>query len=267
MSDSANSLQLFLNDFTARDLAEPLPSFDETATSAAILAAMTTQRLEIVGVRKAGSMAGWLRASDLQDPSQPLRVRQFDSSSVIVETASLHDVVQKLSVESCLFVRAFGEVSGVIRTCDMQKPPMRMWLFGLVTITELRVTRMIDEVFPQGAWQQYLSEGRLQMAKELQSERRRRHQHPSLLECLQLADKGQIVARDENLRRQTRFSSRRAVESFVNGLQDLRNNLAHAQDISGDWDVIRDLATNLHRIILGPPVEFEPEPTSLKAEI
>jgi hypothetical protein len=60
VSDSDNSLQLFLNGFTARDLAESLPSFDKTATSAAILAAMTAQRLEVFGVRKSGVIAGWL---------------------------------------------------------------------------------------------------------------------------------------------------------------------------------------------------------------
>ena len=29
---------------------------------------------------------------------------------------------------------------------------------------------------------------------------------------------------------------------------------AHGQDISGDWDVISDLALNLHRVVLGPSV-------------
>src|SRR5690349_18064288 len=107
---------------------------------------------------------------------------------------------------------------------------MRMWLFGLVTISELRVTRMIDELCPQESWRQYLSEGRLAKARELQEQRERRGQRPSLLDCLQFADKGQIVARDERLRERTRFSSKSAVERFVKSLQVLRDNLAHSQD-------------------------------------
>lgn len=129
---------------------------------------------------------------------------------------------------------------------------MRMWLFGLVTTSELRVTRLIDKRFPEGGWQELVSPGRLDKARELQLERRRRGQNPSLLDCLQFADKGDIVARDEQLRRLTRFPSRRAVETFVKALQSLRNNLAHAQDLSGDWNVILELALNLHRVVLGP---------------
>ncbi len=252
MSDSDGALNVFLNGFTARDIAEPLRSFDETAAPATICAAMENQQLEIVGIRKSGVMAGWLARSDVNNGSELSSCRPFDKVSVIADSDSLNDVVQKLSPESCLFLRTFGEVSGVIRISDLQKAPMRMWLFGLVTITELRVTSMIDAVCPQGSWQQYLSQGRLQIAVTLQEERRRRHQEPSLLECLQLSDKGKIVARDDNLRRMTRFSSRRTVEEFVKGLQDLRNNLAHAHDILGDWAAIRDLAANIHRIVLGP---------------
>jgi hypothetical protein len=252
MSDFDGSLNVFLNGFTARDIAEPLRSFDESADTAAIRAAMESQQLEVVGIRKSGLVAGWLARGDVSNDSQPPNCRPFDEASVVADSASLNDVVQKLSADSCLFLRTFGEVSGVIRMNDLQKAPMRMWLFGLVTITELRVTRMIDEVCPEGSWQQHLSEGRLRMAAALQEERRRRHQEPSLLECLQLTDKGKIVARDFNLRQMTRFSSRRAVEQFVKGLQDLRNNLAHAHDIAGDWDAIRDLAGNVHRIVLGP---------------
>jgi hypothetical protein len=252
MSDSEGSLNVFLNGFSARDIAEPLRSFDETAVPSTLRAAMESQQLEIVGIRKSGVMAGWLARSDVNNGAQLSSCRPFDEASVIADSDSLNTVVRKLSPESCLFLRTFGEVSGVIRISDFQKAPMRMWLFGLVTITELRVTRMIDEVCPRGSWQQYLSQGRLQIAASLQEERRRRHQQPSLLECLQLSDKGKIVARDDNLRRLTRFSSRRAVEAFVKGLQDLRNNLAHAHDITGDWAAIRDLAANIHRIVLGP---------------
>lgn len=91
---------------------------------------------------------------------------------------------------------------------------------------------MIDECCPQESWRQYLSEGRIQKAVELQQERGRRGQSASLLDCLQFADKGQIVARDQRLRELTRFTSKTQVERFVAALQDLRNNLAHAQDIS-----------------------------------
>lgn len=252
--DDELSLRLFLSGFTARDIAEPLVSFDETTPAAAILAAMESSQQEVAGVRRGGLVTGWLMRDDLKT-DQTLPYRPFNPASVIAETASLNEVVQSLNVAPHLFVRSLGQIGGQLARRDLEKPAMRMWLFGLVTISELRVTAAIGELCPGDSWRQYLSEGRLQKAVDLQQQRSLRGQQHSLLDCLQFADKGQVVARDEKLRERTRFPSKRDVERFVSSLQSLRDNLAHAQDISGDWEVIRDLATNLHRIVLGPEMD------------
>jgi hypothetical protein len=244
------SLDLFLRGFAARDIAESLASFDDTTSRQTMIAASDAHGFEVIGVRRAGILIAWLAASDLRDVEQP-PLRPFEPA-VIADNASLNEVVQALNSAPHVFVRTFGKVGGLICRRDLQKPAMRMWLFGLITISELRVTLSIDQYCPVDSWRQYLSEGRLQKAVDMQDERRRRGQSRALLDCLQFADKGRIVARDTRLRELTRFQSKREVEDFVVALQDLRNNLAHANDISDDWPVIFDLATNLHRIVLGP---------------
>lgn len=251
-SDSESALNLFLRSFSAADLADSLPSFDESTNRESILAAMDSQRLDVVGVRRNGHIATWLTRHDLASCEEGHSERSFTADSLIESTTGLHDVVTALSNSPQLFVRSFGQVGGLIRLCDLQKPAMRMWLFGLITVTEIRVTRLIDERFPEESWQTCLSSGRLQKARALQHERLRWNERRSLLECLNFIDKGTIVARDERLRQLTRFSSRRQVEDFASDLQTLRNNLAHSHGIVGDWSVILELARNLHRIVLGP---------------
>jgi hypothetical protein len=245
------SIQLFLSGFTARDLAEPLASFDESTPISIVRSALKGRSLAFVGIRQQGLVTGWMAASDFDDKAA-LTARPLDTASIIADTASLDVVVAALDRTPCLLVRSLGQIGGLICRRDLQKPAMRMWPFGLVTISELRVTRMIEEYCPQESWRQYLSPGRLQKANAFLVVRRERGQQHSLLDCLQFADKGRIVARHAPLREQTRFASKRDAERFIASLQQLRDNLAHAQDISGDWEVIRDLAMNLHRIVLGP---------------
>jgi hypothetical protein len=246
-------LQVFLQGFAARDLAEPLASFDDTAAFTDVRKGMDQGRLEVVGIRRDGVLTGWISRSDANGADAMPLPRPFEREAVVRDDASLQAIIAGLHVYSHLFVRSCGQIAGVVCREDVQKPPMRMWLFGLVTISELRVTEWIESLCPDDSWRRYLSEGRLHKAEELQKERRRRGQTPTLLDCLQLADKGRIVGRDARLRELTRFDSQRKVEEFVQAFQDLRNNLAHAQDISGDWQAIYDLACNLHRIVLGPP--------------
>jgi hypothetical protein len=155
-----------------------------------------------------------------------------------------------LAAEPRVFVTAFGDVAGVVTREDVQKPPGRMWLFGMVTLIELRYTRLIAELCPGGSWREHLSDGRLRKAEELMAERNRRHRPVGLLDCLQLSDKGQIVARNEDIRRRTVFASRQQAEDGIRLLEGLRNDLAHAQDIvSADWEAIVQLTAHLDRAL------------------
>jgi hypothetical protein len=252
MEQSAETLNLFLHAFAARDIAEAIPSFDETTPCSSISAAIHQQSLEVVGVRREGKIVGWLSREDLSAHEVP-RCREFDPGSVLQDIDPLHLVVQRLNAAPYLFVRSMGHASGLIRRDDLHKPAARMWLFGLVTITELRMTRVIEEFLPQDSWQHYLSPGRLRLAAEFQAQRSRRGQRRTLLDCLQFSDKARIVARHDEMRRLTRFSSRHATEEFAKRFQSLRNSLAHSQEILDDWPIIVDLAANLQRFVLGPP--------------
>ena len=108
---------------------------------------------------------------------------------------------------------------------------------------------MIEEQFQTEEWSQYLSPARFQKAVFMRTERQRRNENPTLLECLQFADKAQIVARDDALREKAGFASRHRADEVVKRLQALRNNLAHSQDIvDTDWEVITGIADNLPRL-------------------
>jgi len=117
-----------------------------------------------------------------------------------------------------------------------------MWLFGIVTLVEMRFAELIERHCPADGWKKYLSEARLQKAESLLAERGRRNQTVQLFESLQHSDKGQIIARNEEVRRRTVFASRSQAEEVVKRLEQLRNNLAHAQDIlTSDWNTIIQL--------------------------
>jgi hypothetical protein len=73
-----------------------------------------------------------------------------------------------------------------------------------------------------------------------------------LIDCLQISDKGQIIARNEEIRRLTRMQSRRQTEELIKMLESLRNNLAHSQDIIAcDWETIVSLCKDMERVIGG----------------
>jgi hypothetical protein len=240
--------RVFTETFTARDVAEPLASFDASTAAAAVRDFMDSSDFDVVGVRKAGRVVGFVERALLEAGVCGDFIRSLEGAPLLEDTAPLLNVLDALVGAPRVFVTTLGGVGGIINSADIQKPPVRMWLFGIVTLIEMRCAELIERHCPAEQWKEYLSEGRRQKAEALLAERRRRNPSVRLFDCLQFADKGQIIARNDELRSTTIFTSRRQLEDAVAKLEQLRNNLAHAQDIpDSDWDTIVRLCAFITR--------------------
>jgi len=49
---------------------------------------------------------------------------------------------------------------------DLEKPPMRMFLFGMITMIEMTMTEILRHRYPNDSWQEFLSDQRLALAKK-----------------------------------------------------------------------------------------------------
>jgi len=118
----------------------------------------------------------------------------------------------------------------------VNKPVVRMWLFGAITVYEMALVQLIATVFPGDAWQGVLAPARLEKARELQRERERRNKRCDLIDCLQLSDKAHIVNEHPPAMAALGMKSKRAAKQLIKDLESLRNHLAHSQDIvAHDW--------------------------------
>ena len=242
--------KLFTEGFIAIDIAEPLVSFDSEKCAFNTKLFMKENDLELIGVRKDGIVAGYVQHKDLTDGNCGNHMHCFDKGTVLSDRSSYTDVIDCLSRSRYCFISILGNVGAIITHNDIQKPSVRMWLFGMITIIEMYLSRMIDVKYHNSAWAKELSPERLKKAKNLQEERKRRNQQVKLIDCLQLADKIRILLKDPDMRRDMNLESKRAAESLTKGFESLRNNLAHAQDIiSHNWDMIVTISRRIDKIM------------------
>jgi hypothetical protein len=240
----------FLRGLAARDIAEPLPSFDAATPAAQARHSLLLRRHAVAGVRQDGYVSGYIEYQDLGEGACGDTMRGFDEDTLIPDSASITEVVLKLDRFPRLFVRSLGTVAGLITRADLQDPPVRMWLFGMITVLEMRFLQLIESEFSDDGWMRYISPARLEKARELQAERQRRGQDAHLLDCLQFSDKAQIVVRDEALRSKAGIVSRHRGDEVIKNLERLRNDLAHTQDIIAfDWQTIVAIVENLERLV------------------
>ena len=242
--------RVFLEGFSARDLAEPLVSFDLANDTETILGLSERQLLPVIGLRVDGLVTSYVEREKLDGRPLKDQAVALENANSLKTSAPFQDIIGILNKSPFLLVIGFGQPIGTIVRDDLQKAPMRMWLFGMVTLFEMKLTGILRGHYSNESWTELVSEARLEKAKQLQEERLRRNKSIDLIDCLQLGDKGQLFSRASELRARHWDTSRRQIESTVKEFEGLRNNLAHSQDIiTENWEAIVRLSGSLDTLL------------------
>ena len=244
------ALRVFERAFTARDIAQPLISFDSHRSPDEVGEEMKLARVEVAGVSKGRSLRGFVEAHKLRGETCEACCREFAPSQVLSGRSSLTDVIEVLTRHDWCFVSILGTVAGVISRLDMHKPAARMWLFGIITVVEQEFTEMVRQQWPDESWSGLLSAQRLEKARQLRAERERRKERCHLLECLQLGDKIDILMSEPELLARLDIPTPSAARRAARSIESLRNSLAHSQAfVKRDWPQVVRLARRVHHVL------------------
>ncbi|MFA6956426.1 MAG: hypothetical protein WC538_11195 [Thermoanaerobaculia bacterium] len=144
-----------------------------------------------------------------------------------------------------------GDDWGVIRRDAVDRVIFRCWLFGIITLVEMRLRGELARRGPE-RWYQFLSPARVDKARAMKRHRQTLGQDVDTIHNLQFGDLGIIAIRDDEIFDSMRFESKRKAKEFIHELETLRNNLAHSQEIARwNWPVIVQIAEISRRIIAG----------------
>ncbi|MFX0199197.1 MAG: hypothetical protein ACFFCW_24000 [Candidatus Hodarchaeota archaeon] len=244
--------ELFERTITVKHIAEPLISFDSNHPADEVQQFMEERDYDVIGVRNNGLISGYARKVDLSGSLLGKYVISFEQEDLLVDTNPLLDVLERLRNVSRAFVVILGRVGGIVTRGDLQKTPVRMWLFGLISLIEMQLLRLIREYYPDDSWKYLISPHRLELAKNLLLDRKRRNEAIDLADCLQFGDKRDIVLKTEELLRSVGFESKKKGQAVLKDLEELRNDLAHAQEIiKARWPGVVELATKAEAMLRG----------------
>ena len=122
----ARLIRTFSRSLSAVDLAESLASLDENQPVALGAELMRARNISVIGVRRAGLVAGWVVENDLTNGTLGENAREFRREEVIDESASLDVVLGALAAAEQVFIEWRGEVVAMITRRDLQKLSRQM---------------------------------------------------------------------------------------------------------------------------------------------
>jgi hypothetical protein len=255
LKSTANDLRrLFERAISIREIAEKLVSFDVNCDANSIRAFMDAHNYDAVGLREDDVVIGYVRRENLGPDPVRDHICRFTESDLVAESDSLLTAFEALRERNELFVTILGKVGAIVTKGDLQKIPVRLWLFGIISLIEMQMLRLIRERFPDGAWKSLLPSARFDAAKKLFDERKRRNEEAStsdFADCLQICDKAQILLRDSELLNAANFPNSGTGKKFFSRLESLRNDLAHANDIlKGRWPELAVIAEESEGLLM-----------------
>ena len=170
-------------------------------------------------------------------------VEKIGDGDVISDKTPLAKLFPLLGNRPCYFVLVAGTISGIVTRADLNKPPARVYLFGLISLLEMHLAFWIRRKF-RDQWEQHVKPDRMADAVKLFEARRKRGQELDLCECLQFCEKGALIMANDALCRLFNIATRKSGERIFRRIQSLRDLLAHGQNnLAGDypWEELSDV--------------------------
>jgi hypothetical protein len=233
---------MFENSISVNTISEKLACCSPNDDAMEVRKHMDAQDFDVLGVNDNRQVSGYVEKTNLRAGSCKDYQQILHPSQLIANSTPLIDILPIMKENSWIFVLEKNHVTSIVTRADLQKAPVRMLLFGLTTLLEMNMQRIIESFYARDAWQHYLSWGRLERAQTLLAKRRRRNEAISLLDCIQFCDEVHLVIRSAEISRKLGIPDKRTKQR-LGAIEDLRNRLAHAQDMvtGSSWEEVIDL--------------------------
>ena len=204
-----------------------------------------------MGVSEDNQTSGYIEKSKLTAGRCRDYITVFHPFQLIADSTPLSDILPIMRQNHWIFVLDKNRVTSIVTRADLQKAPVRLFMFGLITLLEMNMQRIIESFYRRDSWQGFLSPGRLQIAHDLLIERQKRNEAIGLVDCLHFCDKGMLIIRSEEIRKKLGIKSNEKGRQLLKAAEGLRNKLAHARDIvaGSTWEEIIDLADNIGSLV------------------
>ena len=176
---------------TARAILEPLQSCPAHAPALEIAHMLHERDFDLAGVqeKKDGPVIGFVTTQSLKEGIIRNHLTPLIAEHLISDATPLLSVLSVLKKKRYSFVLVGKGVKGIVTRADLNKPPLRIYLFGLVSLLEMHLGFWARAEYPGETWENQIGPARLKAAKKLQKERLACEQELNLFDCLQFCDK------------------------------------------------------------------------------
>jgi len=251
--DSADLRKIFKNSITVKDISSQFVYQNGDKSIKFIIEHLISNDYDVIGIKSGGS-SGYVLINDLKSNNSKIKeyLRHFEPSELISETTPLIDIFQLLKEKERIFVLSKNKIDRIVTRSDLQKAPVRMLIFGFISILEMYFLSIIKKSFQNNLWIRHLNKNRVETAKKIYGLRKEKNEALELIDCIQFSDKRVLLMSNKALLDHLGFNSKTSFDNFVKKVEKIRNKIAHAHMIESgtSWREVIDVTIRVDSLIV-----------------
>lgn len=246
--------RVFIESVTVKSIYEKIACCNKSESEKAVIKKFGDLNFDVIGVlSESGTVDEYIDFKAVCSGS-PLKEATFviNIKNVVSDSTPIANLVALLKNKPYLFVNHGDQIEGIVTRADINKPVVRLYLFGLVTLLETSLNTIVQNYFPSDIWLDHLSSERTNPILQLYKTKVQHSEDLSIIECAQFCDKKQILLNSPNFLSKYDFSKTR-FKRFMERAEKLRNSLAHSNStITSElkWDNFAECVISLEHFLL-----------------
>ena len=178
IKDSGEKVEeLFTKYITVESISERLDAIDDESDIESAINRMNKFRYDILGVKDSDTnlINGYIERAEYKSGKCKEYKKEFPIDEIVSIDTPLADAISILQDKERLFVLSKNVVSKIVTRADLQKQPVRLFLFGFISLLEMHLLELIRRHFSGDSWKTKLSENRLEKAMKIYNDRKKRN--------------------------------------------------------------------------------------------
>lgn len=191
------------------------------------------QSFDCIPVRANGVIIGCVWRSSCRAGRVSEYVQPLTESLLVSAYLPLTQFIPIIAETSHRLVLHGASIRGIVTWSDLQKLPVRLFAFSLITHLEMVMAQTIRARFTHDEeWLQMISPGRRQHIEEKRQALQRKNLEPPLIELTDFCDKRDILAK--------RLKPGKQFLAELKAIEALRNTTAHAGSYAESPEAVRE---------------------------
>lgn len=221
---------IFIDNITTKLIYEPIYCCRTNDYAPDVREALDNRDFDVIGVIDENeSIFGFALRKELGENRVEEHTRKIELENITSDSTPILELLNILSNNPYAFVVQKNKVVGIVTRADINKPIVRIYIFGIISLFEMHLNFWINQFYKDDSWKTQIQENRFQETEKIYESRKGNNDDLTLLECAQLCDKRDVLNNTDEFRKQFEFSKNQ-FERLLKDSEKIRNELAHSQN-------------------------------------